>query len=198
LNEQDPILRICIDLNIWFRYHMAGARGHNNTRIRCLIDMMIADRCQVGPVRFVMSHPMLERLTAVLLDHFPKEQALNIVEMTRSIVSVERHPLLVLGGGVEPTKDAIRNFPQYNPAVPSTLPGSYDPEDGRVLDAAIAGQADAIVTDNFKDFWYHQAQVIEFGRLIVRKTAAKDIAIIQPDLMLGWLQSGVSPIRSVT
>ncbi len=78
-------------------------------------------------------------------------------------------PRMVLGGGVEPTRDARPAL--HDPYDPGFLPKRTDTEDGRVLDTALAGRADALVTANFRDFTHHADAVILRGRIHVRRTA---------------------------
>ncbi|WP_207546446.1 hypothetical protein [Methylobacterium indicum] len=71
----------------------------------------------------------------------------------------------------------------------------YDPEDGRVLDTALAGRADALVTGNFRDFTHYTDDVIARGRVHIRTTAGASLWIVHHEDMARWLQTGLRPGR---
>jgi predicted nucleic acid-binding protein len=189
----EPVFRVCLDLNVWVSFCLAEAANASGTIIQDMIDIIDRDRSPVGPIQIVMSHAMLERLKFVLLEKFSAPDTDHFVRVIRGFV--QDPLLLVVDGGVEPTRDAIRNYREYDPGNPESRPAPpYDPEDGRVLDTAIAARADVLVTRNFKDFWYHQAKVIEWEKLIIRMIGEHEIVIIQPELVMPWLRTGMSPV----
>jgi hypothetical protein len=104
------------------------------------------------------------------------------------------YPHVVLGGGFEPTREAISQ--SYDPYDPNHTPTRIDNEDGRVLDTAIGGQAHALVTNNFKDFRYHQDSIVEPGSIRKRRTGGGFLYVLKPAPMLEWLLTGVAPIAA--
>ncbi len=139
---------------------------------------------------------MLSRLLTVLLR---KGASLN--SATRFITLIEdishlgpcrEFPHVVLGGGFLPTRDAKK--PIYDPYDHTAATPSYDPEDGQVIDTAIAGRVNALVTANFRDFVDQHDTIIASGRVHIRHTAMGDLYIVQPKEMAAWLQSGQRPI----
>lgn len=100
-------------------------------------------------------------------------------------------PRMVLGRGVEPTRESKPKI--CDPYSPHAAPPPYDPEDGRVLDLALSGKSDALVTENFKDLKHYADNVIVRDRVHFRRTAGHDFWIIQPEEMLDWLTTGNRP-----
>ena len=97
----------------------------------------------------------------------------------------------LLGGGFEPTRDAI--MPLYDAYDPGTVPDRADVEDGRVLDTAVAGRADALVTYNIPDFISPGDRTLVAGDAYARRTAAREIIIVRPRYMADWLLTGQRP-----
>lgn len=149
----------------------------------------------IGPVQLVISHTMLSRLQDVLVRKGASlETSSRYIELIASFARLgpaAESPSIVLGGGSEPTRDGYA--PGYDPYDPIFVPSPYDPEDGRVLDTAIAGRADALVTANFRDFLHHGDRILIEGRVHIRKTGKHDLHLIQPPEMAEWLRSGRPP-----
>ena len=82
---------------------------------------------------------------------------------------------------------------QYDPYDSGMVSERQDAEDGRVLDAALAGHADALVTNNFRDFAHHQDIIVVRDRVHIRQTAKKNLVILRPAEAALWLQTGQKP-----
>ena len=68
-----------------------------------------------------------------------------------------------------------------------------DVEDLHVLETAIAGKADFLVTANFKDFTLRDTQVKIPDRHAIYRSPAHSIHIVHPYLMVEWLRNGMIP-----
>ena len=190
----DPF-RLCIDLNVWVRGYLAGASHLRGTASQFIIEAVQDGRSGIGPIQLVVSHAMLDRLHGVLLRKGASldsaSQYISLIAALSRLGPSADFPHLVLGGGVIPTGDArMRRYDPYDPA--ASAPRS-DPEDGRVIDAAVAGRARALVTANFRDFADRHDTVIVPGRVHVRRTAGLDLYIVQPAEMAVWLGTGTVP-----
>lgn len=190
----DPF-RLCVDLNVWVNNFLAIARNRRGTAARFIVESVQDGRSGVGPVQLVVSHSMLSRLFTVLMKKGAAvdsaTQFITLVENLSRLGPCQDFPHIVLGGGFIPTRDA--RMPVYDPYDPAVTPPLYDPEDGRVIDAAIAGRADALVTANFRDFAERHDTVISLGRVHIRHTAGRDLYVVQPKEMAAWLRSGQRP-----
>ena len=130
------------------------AKKLRGTASQFIVDAVLDGRSGVGPIQLIVSHAMLSRLMDVLVRKGASldsaAQFISLIDNISRLGPSSLFPHLVLGGGVIPTRDA--RAPIHDPYDPAALPPAYDPEDGRVIDAAIAGRADALVTANFRDF----------------------------------------------
>ena len=129
------ILRLTLDVNVWVSHYLALSRGREGSAAQRLVRSAFDGHCCLGPVQPVISLAMLDTLQEVLarvgLPERLAEAARNAVEASATSGIVGETPLLVLGGGVQPLSDA---------------------EDRGVLETAIAGGADLLVTNNMVDF----------------------------------------------
>jgi len=129
------VIRVVLDVNVWVSHYLALSRGRQGSAAQMLVRSAFAGHCRLAPLQPVISHAMLDTLQEVLLRlDLPGqivEAARNAVEACATEGIVGQAPHLVLGGGVLPMKDA---------------------EDGGVLDTAIAGSSDFLVTNNVIDF----------------------------------------------
>jgi hypothetical protein len=190
----DPF-RLCIDLNVWVNDFLAVARNVPGTAARFIVEAVQDGRSGVGPIQLVVSHSMLSRLFTVLVRKGATTdsamQFITLIENLSRLGPCRDFPHIVLGGGYISTRDA--RMPVYDPYDPAVTPPVYDPEDGRVIDAAIAGRADALVTANFRDFTERHDTVVSRGRVHIRHTAGHDLYVVQPKEMAAWLRSGKPP-----
>jgi len=112
---------------------MAITRGREHTAACDLVDAVFAGACRLGPVRLVISHAMLDTLELVLR-RMPvtapfADRARDQIEAAAGSLCL---PLGILGGTA---------------AAPL-----LDQEDAAVLNTAMAGRADLLVTSNMVDF----------------------------------------------
>lgn len=193
--------RLCVDLNIWLKQFFATQAGRRGTAPQRIIQAVFNGEAGFGPLQLIISHTMLSRLHSVYLRKgVTGDVAADNIETITNLALLGpagEYPRVVLGGGVQPTREAIA--PGCDPYDPAFHHKPYDPEDGRVLDTALAGRANALVTENFKDFAHYSDAVVRRGRVHVRKTAGQDLWIVQPEEMADWLRTGArpKPYRSV-
>ena len=92
--------------------------------------------------------------------------------------------------------NAIRGYAQLG--VSLTLGGTgvipiQDTEDAHVLETAIAGRANVLVTANFKDFLCDDTQLIIPQRHAIHIAPNHCFHIVHPYLMMDWLHQGQMP-----
>lgn len=134
--RRGDVLRLCLDINVYATDLLCAASGRNSSSTQ-ILELARAGRCSLGPVQLVVSWTMLETLRMVLTKEFGRDDAW-VDLLVRDIADIaaggalDRPPQLLLGGaGTHPIRDA---------------------EDGTVLDAALAGEADILVTGDVDDF----------------------------------------------
>lgn len=129
------VLRITYDVNVWVAHFLSLSKGRQGTAAQRIIRSAFAGHCRLGSVQPIISHTMLDTMQGVLirrgLTEVAAEAARNAVEGSAADGVVPQPPYVVLGGGVQPMNDS---------------------EDGGVLDTAVAGAADLLITSNLRDF----------------------------------------------
>ena len=177
------LLRLCLDLNVWVADFLGTRRGRRGGSSPWLADAVRAGVCPAGPLQLVVSLGMLGRLGLVLVREFQVEPdaAEGLVRAIGGLSSLGPaggHPHALVGGGVYPLRDE---------------------EDRHVLEVAIAGEADLLVTANMADF--EAADISKVGdgarlRLCPRPGRAA-LIIAHPDQARDWLRAGTSPLAAV-
>lgn len=172
----DDPLRMCLDLNLWVARLLAQQAGRTNTAPQVLIDVVRRGDSSLGPVQLIISWGMLNRLTKVLVQDLGAE-ARAVDLLIQTIVAYAQRgpsrtaPFLLLGGtGVIPARDE---------------------EDGHVLEAAIAGRTDLLVTRNFRDFRIRDAQVVVPDEVVLLpRTEGGAMVVATPRWAMQWLHAG--------
>lgn len=171
----DRPLRLCLDLNVFVADLLARLAGRDDTAVRLLVECAARTTTPLGPVQLIVSIGMLNRLRSVL------ETGLGVSPETtetyiRALTACARYgpsgrsPLLVLGGtGVLPMPDR---------------------EDAHVLETAIAGRADLLVTADMADFAFPGVAVLDEGRVLRYHRADHDVVIAHPFRAARWVRKG--------
>lgn len=178
MQQQENLIRLCLDLNIWCASLLSDRKGKKNSSSQSLVTIITQGRCEIGLVQLIISWGMINRLRSVL------ESQLNIpTTLVNSYLS------------------AIVSYTQLGPVYFSpqlTLGGTgviaiSDQEDAHVLETAIAGKANILVTVNFKDFISNDTRIIQPDRHLIYTIPNHAFHIIHPDLMMEWLRQGIIP-----
>lgn len=124
---------------------------------------------RLGKVELVISWGMLNRLEKVLVKDL-RVSSISAQLYLKSIESYTSSSLqLTLGGtGVVPL---------------------HDTEDAHVLETAIAGKAQILVTANFRDFVNKNAVIVTENRHEIYHSADFACHIVHPYLMVSWLNN---------
>jgi predicted nucleic acid-binding protein len=163
------ISRWCLDLNIWCAAILADLKQNQGSACQNLVSIVQTSKSHFGSVELIISWGMLNRLHAVLLRlQISPEYAFNYIDNIRAYTSL--NPSLTLGGtGVIPLQDV---------------------EDRHVLETAIAGKADFLITANFQDFQSKETQIIIPSRHYLYQSPNHKIHIVHPYLMMEWIRKG--------
>jgi predicted nucleic acid-binding protein len=92
--------------------------------------------------------------------------------------------------------NVIRSYAQLHPQL--TLGGTgvipiADTEDRHVLETALAGRANILVTANFRDFLTKNIEIIIVERHSICHSPIHKFQIVHPYLMIKWLNQGNIP-----
>jgi len=187
-------IRVCLDLNVWVRQFLNVAAGKTGTVPQAICDIVASGRWHAGGVQLVVSHSMLDRLARALVRlgaaPIDAEGFVAGIETIALVGPYREAASIVLGGGFQPTRDAVQM--PYDAHDRRLAPPRIDAEDGRVLDAALAGAADLLVTNNMKDFAVHSDAVLK-NRVRVKTTPDRRLAILGPADALAYLRTGAVP-----
>ena len=165
------MLRLCIDLNIWVAALLADRKGRSNTASQYLVEIVRSGVSPVGEVSLIISLGMLDELRSVIIEHL----GLNLDIADVYISAIEEYAKL----GVQLTLGG------------TGVIGLRDTEDLHVLETAIAGKADFLITANFKDFIVRRdTQIKIVDRHAIYHSSAHSLQIVHPYLMVEWLRSG--------
>jgi hypothetical protein len=176
---EPPLIRICLDLNVWVADFLGTRRGRRGGSGPWLVDAVRHAVSPAGPLQLVVSFGMLDRLALVLVRDFgveplAAEKAMQAIAAIAALGPAGDHPYAVIGGGVYPIRDT---------------------EDRHVLEVAVAGEADVLATANLADFEMDGIDRIGDGsRLrIYARQGRSPIVIAHPDEVRDWLRDGVVP-----
>ncbi|HHP7232405.1 MAG TPA: PIN domain-containing protein [Xenococcaceae cyanobacterium] len=167
------VVRLCLDLNIWCAALLADFKGRQNTSSQRLVQIVRSGFCSLGNVELVISWGMLERLEKVLIYNLKIDFSVARLYLDAIIGFAQLAPQLTLGGtGILPLDDV---------------------EDAHVLETAIAGRADILVTANFKDFIANDSRIIVPERHLFYFSPAHQVQIVHPYLIMDWLNTATIP-----
>lgn len=164
--------RLCLDLNVWLGAILSEKLGRRDTAAQTLVEAVRSGLGPRGPVSLVVSWGMLNRLREVLARfEFGVAEADRLIQVIATIA--RDGPSLTLGGvGVLPLDDE---------------------EDRHVLETALAGGADMLVTQNLKDFVSHDARALVADRYYGVEAAGEKLLIVHTYAAAAWLRGGDLP-----
>jgi predicted nucleic acid-binding protein len=168
-------MRVCLDLNVYCAHLLGLRKGHANTAAQTLIGTVRRGECALGPVQLIVSWGMLNRLRKVLEDDLgvPRLEADHFLAAIAGFATLgpaSEPPHLTLGGtGLIPLRDA---------------------EDAHVLDVAVAGRADLLITTNFRDFVDNRTDVREENRIAIHHSSQHSVVIAHTFTAVQWLREG--------
>ncbi|HEX6748228.1 MAG TPA: PIN domain-containing protein [Longimicrobium sp.] len=178
-----PIFRLCLDLNIWCAYALANARKRNENTIQMLVEAVRRGECALGLTQLVISWGLINRLAQVLarklgFSRLALETVLEEMILTSRLGPDPGDPLIILGGaGVIPLRDQ---------------------EDVHVLEVAVAGRADVLVTGNLVDFIGYRTEILKPDRIALHRTPDHEVIIARPAEVAAWIRNGAIDLSSGT
>ncbi|MGY6529683.1 MAG: PIN domain-containing protein [Cyanobacterium sp.] len=166
-------LKLCLDLNIWCAALLADIKGNQNSACQTIVDFVRYGHCYSRKIELVISWGMLNRLEQVLLRLTPlTDDASFYINVICSYAQLS-NPQLILGGtGVIAIDDL---------------------EDQGVLETAVAGTADLLITANFQDFLNKDVTIIIPNKYAIYNFPHHNIQIVHPYLAVDWLNKGTIP-----
>ena len=188
--EDQPVLRVSLDVNSWIAYLIALQHGRRDVASVELVDVVCAMRARNTPVQLVMSLEMLGTIERVLIRQGFAES--DTEALTEGIVGLMKagpetlDPYLLVSG-----RDQL---------------AMRDREDAGVLGVAMAAQVDVLVTDNLRDFRTQDAEVVETRRIAARgggyrqlfaliheRDDQSGLVVAHPFDVVEWFRDGLRP-----
>ncbi len=159
--------RLCLDLNVWLGAILSEKLERRGTAAQTLVEAVRSGLGPRGPVALVVSWGMLNRLREVLVRfEFGAAEADRLIQVIATIA--RDGPSLTLGGvGVLPLDDE---------------------EDRHVLETALAGGADMLVTQNLRDFVSQDARALVADRYYGVEAAGVKLLIVHTYAAAAWLR----------
>jgi predicted nucleic acid-binding protein len=196
-----PHLRLCLDINVLVSDILAKRHGRRETAASMVVDAVRDGICPAGPVQLATSLPIVENYASVLQRRFgysriDADEKAWLLEQYATGGPMPEHPQLVVGAGYIPfeTEQELR-------AAVETLSGSENAtklfaetqDDRYVLETALAGRADILVTSDVNDFSRGQAIQLERSDVLLFPFSNRILVIAKPSFVAFWLRQGVLP-----
>lgn len=193
----ERVIRLAVDINVWYADLLATQRNRKGTASRYIADAVRTGTCPAGPVQLIISVPIIENWASVLQRHFgyslpdANEQAALLYDYA-SDGAMGAPPSIVVGSGHVPFADQAAER-QAAAAKGGKLFDEIE-DDRHVLICAIAGDADILVTCDVDDFKRGPARSIgERVDVILYPRMAGDLVIATPAFVRHWLEQGIVP-----
>ncbi len=166
---------MCLDLNVYCAYLRGVQKGHTETAAQALVAAVRAGDSALGPIQLVVSWGMLNRLRKVWeidwgVARADADQLLAAIAGYAALGPNAEPPHLMLGG--------------------TGLIALRDTEDAHVLDVAVAGRANLLVTSNFADFVGYRTDVREENRIAIHDASNHRVVIVHTFRAAQWLREG--------
>lgn len=163
------VWRWCLDLNIWYGAFLAKPKlqGHEGSACQFLVNIAANGKCDLAKVDLIISFGMLNRLYSAFIRHgIPEESARFHIDLIQTYAALG--PSLTLGGtGILPLNDL---------------------EDRHVLETALAGKADLLITINHQDFLTKEVSPILPEYHYLYQAPNHRMQIVHPFLLCSWFR----------
>lgn len=198
------VLRLCLDLNVFFSEIFSRARRIFPSAASELVDWVDSGSCPAGPVQLIISWPMIEQWESILVRHLgmPRNDAETIANGLAVLAMegpIPEAPHIVLGSGFVPFATeaemvtAAKALKGRSARNPESTPLLDEVEEDRIVYlTAIAAGADVLVTDNMKDFRRGDFREFERDDIIIISHGEREVVVATPFFVANWLRSGIA------
>jgi hypothetical protein len=196
------VLRLTLDINVFVADILSRQNRVATTACAQLVNWAANGVSPAGPTQLVISHPMLENFANVLVRAFgysalDAQARADLLNAYATEGPIPIPPFIAVAMGFVPfeteaeMRQSVANFGAKGTSVDKLFHETQD--DRYVLETAIAGQADVLVTLNLEDF--ARGGVIRFERddMFVVPFAGKDLVVSKPAFAAHWIARGVVP-----
>jgi len=195
------IIRLAVDINVFITDILSQRRGRRGFAATAVVEAVRHGTCPAGPVQLITSLPIIENFANVLrrkLDYDAQaaDQKAWLLEAIALEGPAPSRPLLTVGAGYIPfeTEAQLRQSIAAQLRQPDADKLFDEIRDDRyVLETALAGRADILVTCNVADF--ARGPAIQFQRtdFVLFPFADRKLVIGTPSFAIHWLRQGIVP-----
>jgi hypothetical protein len=194
-------IRLALDINVLVADILSAARGRRNTAASFLVQAVRTGTSPAGPVQLVTSLPIIENYANVLsrrlgYDAAAADEKAWILQQYAIEGPAPDHPYLSVGSGYIPfeTEDEWRrSLANHLGRVEADKLFHEIQDDRYVLETAMAGRADILVTADVTGFAKGPAVRFERSDLLLFPFADRALVIAAPRFVVYWLWQGVIP-----
>jgi hypothetical protein len=195
------IIRLALDINVFVADVLSFRLGRRNGAATMIVDAVRDGACPAGPVQLITSLPMIETYASVLrrrLDYAAAEadEKAWLLEQYALDGPMPDHPHVTVGCGYIPfeTEEQLRQSIENHRSDAEAGKLFHEIQDDRyVLETALAGSANILVTADVDDF--ARGAAVRFTRkdVLLFPFADRRLVIATPGFAAFWLRQGVVP-----
>jgi PIN domain len=195
------VLRLAVDINVFVADILAQRRGFRGSAATMIATAVRDGSCPAGPVQLVTSVPIIENYANVLHRHlgYSSEDAEAKAWMLSEYAidgPVPESPRVVVGAGYIPfeTEEQLQQSITQQAGTAGTGKLFDEIRDDRyVLETALAGRADILVTGDVHGFSKGSAIKLRRGDIVLFPFGGRRLVIGNPAFVAYWLRQGVIP-----
>lgn len=197
----DRVIRLTLDINVLVADLLSRRRNLRPGAATMLADAVRDGTCPAGPVQLVISLPMIEAFANVLERRLgyartaAEERAWLLAEYALAGPPRDQ-PYLPVGTGFGPfeTEEQLRQSVEARQQSSETAKLFHEVQDDRyVLETALAGRADILVTADPDDFVRGPAIRLERPDVALFPFGDTTLVVAKPSFAAYWLRQGVVP-----
>lgn len=198
--DDERVVRITPDINVFVADIISRWRRRRATATSRIVEAVTSGRCAAGPVQLVTSLPIIESYADVLrgrLGYDPEtaqEKAWLLEQYTRE-GAIPTNPLLPVGPGYVPfeTEGDARQAAAADLKRDDGKLFDEIRDDRYVLETALVGRADLLITCDVRDFRRGPAVRLQRNDVLLFPLADRTLVICSPAFAAYWLGLGVVP-----
>jgi hypothetical protein len=197
----ERVIRLTPDINVFIADMLSHRRGLRASAAAMIVDAVRDGTCPAGPVQLVISVPMIEAFANVLERRLgyartPAEERAWLLADYALSGPARDLPYLPVGTGFIPfeTEAQLRQSIETWQRSSDTAKLFHEVRDDRyVLETALSGRADILVTADLDDFIRGPVIRLQRPDVVLFPFGDMTLVIAKPSFVAHWLRQGVVP-----
>jgi hypothetical protein len=194
-------IRLALDINVFIADILSTGQGRRNAAATLLVEAVRSGICPAGPVQLVTSLPVIENYANVLhrrlgYDAAAADDRAWILQQYALEGPFTEQPYLIVGSGYIPfeTEEQLRQSIANHVGRAEADKLFHEVQDDRyVLETALAGRADILVTADVAGFAKGPAIRFQRNDVVLVPFADRTLVIAAPRFVTYWLWQGIVP-----